>query len=806
MISKENLEKIYMAVVEDKELTTSLMREFGFNYRDLNKLIQDKVIRREKRGLYELRNIERLYSFGKKQKDAQIAELCFKKCLELNPDHLKAYFQLFLLKIQAEDYQEALELSKILLQSEDKDYNIEYNFYLYLLNIIADIPQNYRDYARSLNLEDIKISSSSKIYARKETQNNIRALVLQGNLKGALKAINMDLEYKSNKSNVQYAIVRALLQKAVRASSERNSKIVDLIRGKNYEEAIEKLQELQNRNFLNKPERYMLKLLKKYVQISEEHVLPERHNRKPKNIFAAIDMECYDVALKMNHEYNRNKNILDEYSVFYLILSEICDLINKLSDKTKKVETDASTSLEEKDISLDKATNIELISSFLSEKDFENAVLYIKKYLKLISKEKYYYLPISSIKLNILRGDNNFGKTISMLRSIGSSKFTPYISNYIKEFHTKLFQGKYEECKIYLDIIYRLQKNSKYHTGVSSVINDPYKLLELLQKNDKKENSTALASFEELLEKIERQEAEDLKALKEMQESQILQEPQNSLEDFMDQKYDELWDNGGIILLEPMDDKRVKSILELSKDYRNMIAFVININKEKRVVLQFNYIQIKQNSYANIFSQANQAYKNGQYDDCIEKYLKLLHSSSNKEAHIYAKIGKAYCKKKDYKLAIDYLTVATAITETETYDFSDFIEKLERLLVEESESQKEIECHDEINKYLKMNGFEEINSKIIDSDTDVTTACQQMNLSQEEIDIIYLIYAREFYLQGDQKIGDMFLMAVESSENKTEKVSSLLNYIKGNRNLFLSMQGKSSLALPTKILRLNKNQ
>ena len=87
----------------------------------------------------------------------------------------------------------------------------------------------------------------------------------------------------------------------------------------------------------------------------------------------------------------------------------------------------------------------------------------------------------------------------------------------------------------------------------------------------------------------------------------------------------------------------------------------------------------------------------------------------------------------------------------------------------------------DVNKFDGIDDFKKISEYIISSGLDVESACQQLSMSQEQIDMIKLYYARELYRLGEINRGNLFLQTVERSKGKTSKVQNLLSEIRKNR-------------------------
>lgn len=159
-------------------------------------------------------------------------------------------------------------------------------------------------------------------------------------------------------------------------------------------------------------------------------------------------------------------------------------------------------------------------------------------------------------------------------------------------------------------------------------------------------------------------------------------------------------------------------------------------------------------------------------------------------------------KKWQIPLAIDYLTIATDLSKKENvdFDFSDLIARLKGDIPEEDRkprfrmTQKDFDYSD-VCDYYGIDNFSKINSFIIESGLDVETACEQLGLSLEEVDIIKLIYAREFYTQGSYDKGDIFLKSVEKSKNKTKKTKKVFEEVRKNKRFFQNRKSNSNTEL-----------
>ncbi len=287
-----------------------------------------------------------------------------------------------------------------------------------------------------------------------------------------------------------------------------------------------------------------------------------------------------------------------------------------------------------------------------------------------------------------------------------------------------------------------------------------------------------------------------------------VKEEKDEDQEFIKNKHEELLTQKGIILLKPMDPIKAQKILQITIDYPDIMPFVIHHEKKEQIVLRYKNLQERFD--VSHLSQASQrAYEEQRYEDCIAISFRILETVDKPKALIYARIGLAYMKKKQTKLAIDYLTIATELSknEKENFDFSELIKILKRKKKEntskDSSEEKKVKfkmTQNEFNPTKEQNfygihNFEAINQFISNSSFNVDEACEQLNLTPEQIDLIKLIYAREFFKQGKEKTGNLFFKSVEKNKEKTKEIKRVLEEIRKNKKLYQNKQYESVLEL-----------
>lgn len=88
------------------------------------------------------------------------------------------------------------------------------------------------------------------------------------------------------------------------------------------------------------------------------------------------------------------------------------------------------------------------------------------------------------------------------------------------------------------------------------------------------------------------------------------------------------------------------------------------------------------------------------------------------------------------------------------------------------------------NDFYGIENFDTINSIVAETKLDVESVCKKLNMTSEQIDLVKLIYAREFYILGEYHRGDIFLNSVDKSKNKTKRVIKLCSEIRKNKSFY----------------------
>lgn len=817
MISEDKLEKLYDGVIKGIDLTTKNLKELGLSSNDLTILVKGNVLKREKVGHYIFIDAEKLFYYGKKlifiNKPFE-ATICFEKCFLIDPNHHGAAFQLFFRCIKKEDYQKAFEFIDLLMNTDNEFYKRDMIYNLYLLSFITDIPEKYKALINNINFNDIRVSKDDKRYSSVYKENVIRELALKKSFSLAMKKLT-ELIISVKYMNFQNKFEKLLLAKILDIDKRNRDITIKLVKEHKYEDLIDFLLNRKETFGLRRLEELLLELSKKYLDIKSTGKIPIIKTMQVDTLEKSIAANNFILARNLAKQFNEENNIDNEQSVLYLLLCDICDLIKSLAHPEQTItEEEIEVVREEKQLESPKepllthnndVPTFSVIVENLLKNDIDTAIINLKAYLKSIGKNEYEFLIKGLIKLSLVENDLAFTKPMTALTLINKEEVNFDISYYIQEFYVALSQNKFKEARIYLEIV----EGAKTLGQEFVLINTLYKVLDETEKNTKSEekNTEPLQEPEKLIEVVE--EVKDVsststisdnlsladapkKEIKTVKKVQI-----DSTEEYVKKCYEELKDKKGILLLNPMDSDKIKEMLAEAEYYPDIYAFVIKWDGSEQVVLQYKSINFEYINVKEALKEAREAYKSGDYSRHISIELELLEKLKETDSGFYATIGCAYLKmgKKYRAEAIKYLKVATYLAKLENVlnrDFTELIYSLNGKLSSEScvkyKQAKEIRDivfdYEDVNDFYGIYNFKEINDYINETGVNVEAACEEFGLTKEQTLLVQLIYAREFYFQGNIVKGDLFLKAVEKSKEKTPLVKKIFEEIAQNKKFY----------------------
>ena len=612
-----NLELLYDLVIKDSELTSKLLRKNKLNIKELiNKRVIEKVKYKNileilKGRKYIFIDKKGLLLYGKSliNKDNNKAKLCLSKCLEFKD----SYINLMYIYLLENNYQESYNYFSNIYDDKNKDDN----FYLYLFSLILDTN-------KKVLIEDIKDDDTSI--------NMIKELIYNYKFNEALLLIN--------KLNYDNKIVILLLNKIISIIKSNLSDDINLVKNKQYDLLITNLEERRGKRRLTQVESYTLTLCRILLELKVSEVIPLIIESNSENPFEAIRNRDYKRALDLEERYCRLNGYTRSDNILFLLLREINKEISNIEEISKiddigSIEIEELPDIDKLNEEIEKELRIKRelksqVTIALNNKDINIIEDKLLEYLKLIGKEDYLFLLIDLIKLG--RCD-----ILDILESIKNDNFNYQIGEYIIKFYQALSIKKYDDARIYLDIL----KNS-YKLGQENPLIDIFEMVvpDIQEKKlEKKKYKTKEETTKELIKAKIKETYQD-----------------------------------GIAIIDDINIDIAKYL------YHN--PDIVYLKMQYKIILRNKVTKFATLNIREEITRINDNYNLGNYLESAREGRELLQIIGTPKSNLYALIGLSERKLGNLEVAIKYLKIADILARHEkiNYNHSDLIRTLENEL------------------------------------------------------------------------------------------------------------------------------
>lgn len=657
MVNFKTEMSIYDKFIDKKELTTKELLELGLNSHDLTNLVNEGKLRRVRRGFYDLEKCDGLFNYAnilasKKYKKYDRFQQAINRCLEIDANNGKIHTRLFLDSLHKNNFDQAIESIRVLSNGDNVAYTKDANLWLFLLSFITELPDDLKEKVSGLKLEDVLTREDDLRYEDKLSQNKIRSNIMNYKFSQANDNLN---ELNIKKKPIYILITEKLLGMVKYYDMRNQHNIGDLLVEGKYEEVRDLLIRDRDLHGLSNSNKEILMILEDLISVINDKKIPEVENMPDSDyLFVEIQKHNYERALQLYRDFPV-KNVSRSVKSVGLLLERINEEINKLKKDDSR--------------SLSVGSDIFVgITNALQSGDVDKAFLLLDQYLESINKKRYKNYIANLIKLDVLNGDKGFVESMHELSCVGRDKELFDVALYIQDFYFNLINKNFMKAAVYLNLI----SMSKSLGGVEVEVSQMRRtLIDEAFKNNIKESDLGLLSEEEIIE----DKVDDL-----LEEITLPEELDitYTLGDAIDDVANEV----SLLMLEPMSDEEIAFVTDTCQATDCVQSIVIEEEDgSKRVFLRY---YDKNGPYVDISGTlrlANYKYKNGEYEEAIELFERVLSKIENPRSFIYSKLGIAYrniTKDNDYSKAIDYLTLATAASSTEedVRDYTDLINKL----------------------------------------------------------------------------------------------------------------------------------
>ena len=246
-----------------------------------------------------------------------------------------------------------------------------------------------------------------------------------------------------------------------------------------------------------------------------------------------------------------------------------------------------------------------------------------------------------------------------------------------------------------------------------------------------------------------------------------------------------------IKFLENIDESRKPKLIQTAKKIPEL-SLIVPRYKGGKTILRSIDVSYKFSHSKDLREKALNAYINGDYKLTTLIYSKIIQTEDYIEADICGMLGLTYLHLLDIERAIHYMKISIELDrghKENKIDYKTLIKYLEEPI---TEITKEKISHI-VNKYdAKLAEYdfskeEELAYYITSENMTLINAKEKLNLTDEQILLIKLIYARDYYSEEDYSSGDNLVKEVADTKSNSLVVVSLLTKVRRNRNSYKNL-------------------
>lgn len=225
--------------------------------------------------------------------------------------------------------------------------------------------------------------------------------------------------------------------------------------------------------------------------------------------------------------------------------------------------------------------------------------------------------------------------------------------------------------------------------------------------------------------------------------------------------------------------KRLHKIIDMGK---NVDSFSVGFGSKRYVVIKYtSNIIFDCSTYIN---KANLFFKLKKYKDALALYKMILGTNKPNE-FIYEKIGLCYEQLEQYDMAVKYLFVANEMSRL-TDNYFNYEEKIKQLKEKEL-----IYKQNQENEIVDLSFMDNIKEKMISNEMSLKEAISFFNLTKEQLCILKLTIAKDYFIKDYFNQGEKYLRDVEKEKDKTKYVKKLFNEIMVNKRFYKNRNEKT---------------
>ncbi len=479
-ITTEEKERVYHLLVHNKRLTTSILRQNGFTEGKINALVRENTLRKTGRGVYDLYSAGPLYLYSVRELtrgNTEEAVLCYEYYYRDSPIAPSANFAMFMRCILKEDYANVEKyLDGFMRPPEDRVQNNDYNFYLYLLSFITELPEKYRTRVHALQYSDITIPQNRQDRSLEPLR---IAAFYNRNFQRGLELLNA-----KGDETISDVVTRHLICQANEKSQILNCRARTLIKNAEYEQLVDLLEHEAENHPLRLTLQAKLLIAKDIVDMRRTGLPSVPNMEETNDFYRLIQIRDYDRALENNETFASYRKLPANKNSLGLLLSAAVATREELicKPKSRKKPVPATPPQPEK------TPLPEMISAFMvgeNEVGFE----LLKAIINIKGLHEYHYLLKGLLKICIEERDTAFTKPLIVLSELSRKTFRMDTQSLIDDFDYFLGEKHFASARICLSLISesaRRQHSDIDDTELARILETLGKRLSKRKKRSKK--------------------------------------------------------------------------------------------------------------------------------------------------------------------------------------------------------------------------------------------------------------------------------------------------------------------------------
>lgn len=352
------LDKIISILIRNSYITAFELNKIGYIDEDITELINDGYLRRKERGVYVIGNLDTLVSYAQsiKERKPEFSKEIIDYCNLLKGIDIKPYYEKLEQAIQDKNSFDIINNYKLIdsVLSKDEEKAKTSNFYLLLLSLLYDMPDEYKNRIEGMKIEEIHVNGNNDLI---ELENILREHIYFRAFHEAKRIFKKRVSMQ-DKFNLEDKIEKDLIYAVIEKYNDLKKEIIQLIEKNKFKKLLEVLNKEDERNFLNVKSSFLLKTVINYLDIEKSKKVPVVKENSG-STFNAINNNDYRKALEYMENYRTSKNINYDDTLYMMLIkiNELIETINKLNEEIiekvveeepKKIVKDESKQIKEK--------------------------------------------------------------------------------------------------------------------------------------------------------------------------------------------------------------------------------------------------------------------------------------------------------------------------------------------------------------------------------------------------------------------------------------------------------------------------